>query len=272
MLQAGDPSPQEAPSGADRPGRARAVAGAGAGSECGRLAAFDEALVEIAARVEPAYSRADGWLEQTRAALVELLRFCDEQPDTARDLVVESIAWGAAVLERRSALLDVLAEAIDRGRAETDPVVLASLPEGSPAELLGTARVETGVSPPGASTAESFGTGRVETGASPPGASTAESFGTARLQAGANTHATPVPGTAENLVGACVSLVHTRLLQAPGGSFAELAPALMSMIVQPYLGAEAARHELERSHTRVGQEAAERESEPAFADPRQAAR
>ncbi len=300
MLRAGDPSgqaPDDADGlgtrGADRPGRACGVDGAqGAGSEGERLAAFEEALAEIAARVEPAYSRADGWLEQTRAALVELLRFCDEQPDTARELVVESIAWGAAVLERRSALLDALAEALDRGRAETDPVVLASLPEGSPAELLGMARLETGASPPGAPTAESSGmarleTGasppgaptaessgmaRLETGASPPGAPTAESSGMARLQAGANTRATPAPGTAENLVGACVSLVHTRLLKAEGRSLLELAPSLMSMIAHPYLGVEAGRRELERPRTHVGREAAESESESAFAEPREAAR
>ena len=200
MLQAGDPPPEEMPDGADRPRHVRAVVGAG--SERGRLAAFDEAVAEIAARVEPACSRADGWLERTRAGLLELLRYCDEQPDTARGLVVESIAWGAEVLERRGQLLDALAGALDRGCEQIDP-----------------ARV-------------------------------------------------PPPETAENLVGACVSLVHTRLLQGEPGSFAELAPSLMSIIVQPYLGAEAARRELERSHTHAGLEAAERGSEPAFAEPR----
>jgi hypothetical protein len=228
MLQAGDPPPDEAPEdadrlgarGADRLGRARGADGeadgverpghvggvdrAAGGDE--RAAAFEEAVAEIAARVGPAYSRADGWLGRTRAALVELLRFCDERPDTARGLVVESIVWGAEVLERRGQLLDALAGALDRGCEEIDP-----------------ARV-------------------------------------------------PPPETAENLVGACVSLVHTRLLRGEPGSFVELAPSLMSMIVHPYLGAAAARRELERSLTELGAEAAERESEPAFTELRQAAR
>lgn len=64
--------------------------------------------------------------------------------------------------------------------------------------------------------------------------------------------------TAENLVGASLSWVHTRL-RDESGSLIELAPSLMSMIVHPYLGSEAAQRELERSHTEVGAEVAGRE-------------
>ncbi len=81
----------------------------------------------------------------------------------------------------------------------------------------------------------------------------------------------PPPETAENLVGACVSLVHTRLLRGDGGSFIELGPSLMSMIVHPYLGAEAARRELERPHTYAGAEVRERESARAFSTAREGA-
>ncbi len=185
MLQAGDPLPGGAPE---------------------RLVVFDEAVADVAARLQPAYRQADGWLERTRAGLAELLRFCDERPDTARALVIESIAWGPAVLERRGQLLDALAGALDRGREQADP-----------------ARV-------------------------------------------------PSPGTAENLVGACVSLVHTRLLQDGDGSLAELVPSLMSVIVHPYLGAEAARRELERPHTHAGAETVERESARPFSAARDGAR
>jgi hypothetical protein len=182
MLQAGDPPPREAPDRAGRPGRDRGLdAAAGPSSERGRLEAFDATVAAIAARLEPAYGQADGWLEQTRAGLIELLRFCDERPDAARALVVESIAWGPEVLERRGQVLDALAEGLDRGRAQIAP------------------------------------------------------------------GETVPPAVAENLVGACVSLVHTRLLQQEHGSFMELAPSLMSMIAHPYLGPQAARRELERS-------------------------
>jgi hypothetical protein len=154
------------------------------------LAAFDRALGEAGERVAPAYREADGWLEQTRAGLFELLCFCDERPDTARQLVVDSIAWGPGVLERRGQMLDALAAALDRGRAPSD---LESLPS------------ETSV----------------------------------------------------NLVGACVSLVHTHLLGDERGPLAELAPSLMNMISRPYLGDETARRELERPLAYAGAQPAE---------------
>jgi hypothetical protein len=171
MLQTGDPLPEGAPEGAEGEDR--------------RLAVFDEFVAEVAARVEPAYRQADGWLEQTRAGLIELLRFCDERSEVARELVINSIAWGPEVLRRRGQLLDTLAAALDGGHA---------------------------------------------------------------------------PGTAENLVGACISLVHTRLLQAEGGRFLELAPSLMSIIVHPYLGPRAAKRELERSSANAAAAPAEHDS------------
>jgi|ERR1700722_643796 len=180
MLQAGDPLPAGAPE--------------GAGSEDRRLAVFDELVAGLAARVEPAYFQADGWLEQTRAGLIELLRFCDERPEAVRELVIDSIAWAPEVLRRRGQLLDTLAAALDRGRADS------------------------------------------QAGALP-------------------------PATAENLVGACISLVHTRLLQAEDGSFLELAPSLMSMIVHPYLGPAAAKRELGRPLVGADRGPAKRDSD-----------
>ena len=186
------------------------------------MAVFEQAVVEIAARVEPAYRQADSWLEQVRAGLVELLRFCDEQPDMARELVVESIAWGPEVLERRGQLLDALAGALERGRMETDSPALVPL--------------------------------AVELSAVSPASAGPTGGGETPLSARS-------PEVAENLVGACVSLVHTRLLQEERGPFVELAPALMCMIAHPYLGPGAARLELERSLTSVGTGPASRGSE-----------
>lgn len=193
MLQAGDPPPEEGSGGAGDAGRARRADRAkAAGSEGERLAAFDEAVAEVLARVEPVYHRADGWLEQIRAGLFELLRFCDERPETARELVVDSIAWGPEVLARRSQLLEELTDLLDRGREQ------------------------------------------IETAAVPP------------------------PETAAGLVGASLSWVQTRLV-SERGSFMELAPSLMSMIVHPYRGPQAAKRELERSLTYTGVDAASRE-------------
>jgi hypothetical protein len=203
MLQAGDPLPGGAPE------------AAGSEDERDRLVVFDELVAEIAVRVEPAYRQADGWQEQTRAGLFELLRFCDEQPDTARAVAIDSIAWGPEVLRRRAQLLDTLAAALDRGcSAEIDPLdVSGPIPDPLPA---------------------------------------------AAVASGETRHAAKLPGTAENLVGACISLVHTRLLQAEGGRCLELLPSLMSMIVHPYLGPRAAKRELERSLAYVGVGAAKR--------------
>ncbi len=201
MLQAGDPLSE----------------GAREGAEGERLAVFEDAVAEIAGRVEPAYRYADGWLEQTRAGLVELLRFCDERPETARELVVESIAWGPEVLRRRAQLLDTLAAVLDRGR--TQPGLLdLDAPSADPL----------------------------------PGAPVPDRE---------DKHGAMPPGTAENLVGACVSLVHTRLLGDDDGSFLELAPSLMSMIVHPYLGAQAAKHELGRALVNAAAGSAGRDSD-----------
>jgi hypothetical protein len=196
------------------------------GREGELLTVFDEAVAEVAARVEPAYRQVDGWLEQTRAGLMEMLRFCDERPDAARALVVESIAWGPAALERRSQLLGVLADALDRERAHAGPVIesrSASVASSTPSP------VDTAVK-----------------GATP---------------------FVPSSGTAENLVGACVSLVHTRLAQAEATPLLELGPSLMSMIAHPYLGSKAARRELERPFARRGQGPAARKEAAPVATP-----
>jgi hypothetical protein len=107
MLNVGEPSPE----------------GAGGGEPLGdrRLADFDAAVAQIAARVLPAYNAGSDWLERTRAGLLALLRFCDERPELAKQVLLDSIAGGPAVLERRSQLLELLAGALDRGCEEIDP-------------------------------------------------------------------------------------------------------------------------------------------------------
>jgi hypothetical protein len=165
-----------------------------------RLAAFDAAVAEIAVRVLPAYRAADGWLERTRASLLALLGALDERPVVARALVIDSIAWGPVVLERRGELLEALAGALEEARGEVEPF------------------------------------------------------------------AAPPETTGENLVGASLSWVHKRLTQE-SGPLVELAPSLMSMIVHPYLGDEAAQHELEHSPAALGAQLVAGEGRGTVADP-----
>jgi AcrR family transcriptional regulator/DNA-binding MarR family transcriptional regulator len=56
----------------------------------------------------------------------------------------------------------------------------------------------------------------------------------------------PAPLTAEGVVGAVLSVIHSRLLDPSRPSLVELTSELMGMIVLPYLGPAAARKELSR--------------------------
>ena len=65
-----------------------------------------------------------------------------------------------------------------------------------------------------------------------------------RAEAGHTAALTPV--TAEGLVGSVLAVVHARLVGSASPRLVELTNPLMSMIVLPYLGAAAARKELDR--------------------------
>jgi AcrR family transcriptional regulator len=81
------------------------------------LAAIEDAVGRASARVLLAYeTQAGAWHLRIRAALVALLELFDEQPHTARLLVLEWLAAGPPALERRQRLLGQLAIAVDEGR------------------------------------------------------------------------------------------------------------------------------------------------------------
>jgi AcrR family transcriptional regulator len=65
----------------------------------------------------------------------------------------------------------------------------------------------------------------------------------------------PPPLAGQGVVGGALSVLHTRLLQAPSSGaqppLRDLTGTLMAMIVHPYLGSAAARRELERPTPRV---------------------
>lgn len=81
------------------------------------LAAFEQAISQATLIAREAYAREGGvWREGVRAGLGRLLVFMDEEPGLARLCVVEGLAAGEKVLERRVALLEEIARVIDQGR------------------------------------------------------------------------------------------------------------------------------------------------------------
>jgi AcrR family transcriptional regulator/DNA-binding MarR family transcriptional regulator len=151
-------------------------------SDCGDclLAAFDDAADAASERVIDAYRSCPPqarWHVRIRAALEGLLAFLDDEPRMARLLIVESLAAGPALSERRCRALEPAVAELCR-QSHNSPGSIAT-------EL-----------------------------------------------------------TAEAIVGAVLSVLHTRILEGPSSPLAELATSLMSMIVLPYLGPAAARREL----------------------------
>ncbi len=82
--------------------------------EDGFLAALDAAALRLRGRLELAAERGNGWRERLRAALEELLRFTEEEPDAAMVLVVDARAASPSALQRRDELLDHFARCLDR--------------------------------------------------------------------------------------------------------------------------------------------------------------
>ncbi|HTC73302.1 MAG TPA: TetR family transcriptional regulator [Solirubrobacteraceae bacterium] len=79
------------------------------------LAAFDDAISQASALAGEAYAGQRDWRRGTRAALGSLLAAMEEEPALARLCMLEALAAGASVRERRTALLAQLAEFVDRG-------------------------------------------------------------------------------------------------------------------------------------------------------------
>ncbi len=145
------------------------------------LAAFEEAIGRVSALVLEAYGREGSWRERIRAGLWAALVWLDEEPATARLCVVEALAAGPLVLERRAVLLRALVAAVDEGRGDVP---------------------KRATQPP--------------------------------------------PLTAEGVVGAVLSVIHTRLLERGAKPLTGLLGELMSVIVLPYLGQSAAQKELHK--------------------------
>jgi AcrR family transcriptional regulator len=81
-------------------------------------AAFELAVERAARRALPAYESAGGWRERIRAGLGALLEFLDDEPDFGALCVVDVLAAGPSVLERRAQVMRTLIDAVDEGRGE----------------------------------------------------------------------------------------------------------------------------------------------------------
>jgi AcrR family transcriptional regulator len=82
------------------------------------LAALDDDLTRISARVVPAYRQPGRWRDRMRAALIELLSLLDEDPATGSLVIVETPAAGRRANERRALALARVIDAVHEGWRE----------------------------------------------------------------------------------------------------------------------------------------------------------
>ncbi len=82
------------------------------------LAAFDDAVAEMATLTSAAFVGGRSWRVGVRAALGALLAFLDERPALRTLVIVDALGAGPVVLERRAQVLGAVEEVIDRGRLE----------------------------------------------------------------------------------------------------------------------------------------------------------
>ena len=116
------------------------------------LAAFEQALSQSTAMAKEAYEQENIWREGVRSALARLLMFMDEEPGLAKLCIVEALAAGEKVLERRAQTLDEVAGIIDQGRFLTQtsrepPAVTAEGIVGGVFAVLHTRLLEEGEEP-----------------------------------------------------------------------------------------------------------------------------
>jgi AcrR family transcriptional regulator len=80
------------------------------------LAAFDQAVEELTAIVEPAFAGEREWTARMRAGLGALLAYLDGEPGVRQIVFVEALGAGPRVLRRRAQVLQDLGGIIDGGR------------------------------------------------------------------------------------------------------------------------------------------------------------
>jgi len=174
------------------------------------LAAFDQAIERISARVIPAFEAETRWRDRVRAGLTALLGFLEEEPGVGRLCIVETLGGGDRALVRRAGILSILIDTIDEGHTETkkrssggDPPPLTA--EGTVGAVLSVIH--------------------------------------ARLLERSVHH----PANSSRASGGAIGRSTPRVkMSSSSSSLTELLNPLMGMIVLPYLGQVAAQRELAR--------------------------
>jgi AcrR family transcriptional regulator len=82
------------------------------------LELFDLVAARAAGLAQDAAADRTGWRERVRAGLSGLLVFLEDDPALGSLLVVDVLAGGPMVLERRARWLDAIAEIVEEGRSE----------------------------------------------------------------------------------------------------------------------------------------------------------
>jgi AcrR family transcriptional regulator/DNA-binding MarR family transcriptional regulator len=90
------------------------------------LAALELVIEGLAQNVVPAYRGDGSWRERLRRALTLALEDFDRSPGLARLCVVETLKGDDRVLDRRREILNVLARAVDGGRAQAKAATVPS--------------------------------------------------------------------------------------------------------------------------------------------------
>ncbi len=198
------------------------------------LAAFEEAAEHATQAVERAVVGEERWIDRIRAGLTALLSFLDYEPSMARLLIIEALGSGARTLNARKRALERIIAIVDEGRSQSktgrEPPPLTA--EGTVGAVFGVihARMLERV---GEETHPREKTHpREETHPRKETRPREETHPREGKQAGEAKQAGErvQPGTAGGQRRALI----------------ELASPLMATIVQPYLGAAAARRELAR--------------------------
>jgi AcrR family transcriptional regulator len=83
-------------------------------------ALFEQAIARAGARVSRAYEAQSTWREGIRAAMAEILMFIDEEPAYARLCVVDALAAGPRILERRMRVLEGIRAVVALGRLQRE--------------------------------------------------------------------------------------------------------------------------------------------------------
>jgi AcrR family transcriptional regulator len=122
------------------------------------LAIFEDALTRASERVTGAYEcagisgdRGNAWCERVRAALTELLAFFDEEPQVASLLIVDALAAGPHVLDRRAQILKRLSSALheDGSRAAGSKKIAPLTGEGVVGGVFGVLHTRLSQNEPG---------------------------------------------------------------------------------------------------------------------------